>query len=321
MGYARELFRTAADSNGISVGPKQFRSGLMGTRSRWGSVPVNAARAVVRSAARFGDSAFDAVSQPGPEIRVRPFDPGSTSVGAMAAKSLLAYMGGIRAKANFDAEQRRLSDKAARENAIASSTIAANMARAAASDRSNTGAMTPYQERTLGLRERALRLAEERGRGGSGRPPTALLGYGLAGIRAQEGAASAFTPEDDAKIEGLRRAALSYAPGASVTQAQRGVMHPAVQELGITPAEITWANRSEDRVGAWTGIVNEAAKRYRERLLATKGGRAKTSGAAAARALLSRYGVDLPEDEQAQGDGMDWTEVPRRWDEEDAGDQ
>ena len=118
MGYGRELFRVGTDSVLPTLTPAQVRSAVVGKPARRrGGVPMNVARMMSEAARAAARSAGEPANDVGPEIKVRPFDPGSVSVGAVGAKALLSYMAGVRGRANYRAERDRLAAKGEQRSA------------------------------------------------------------------------------------------------------------------------------------------------------------------------------------------------------------
>lgn len=278
----------------MDLGREAARAKVFKPRSRFGPVVVNAARAI----GRFGRDAIAETRRPfdmaGPEIKVRPFDPGSVSTGAIASKALLSFMAGNRARANFRSEQAAKQAKAEQDAQIAASTISRNAAQAGYYDRGRTdeAGLTPYQRGSLGLRRELFEWSKEHPAGGGRDPLTAaFLGLAVGGLRGEAGAQEAdLEAQDEARLAELR---------LRVTGRGQGAIE-AARELGITNDELAWASRQRDekngdqRGVALGAVADRAIARLRPSLKARRRGSAQSAGAAAVRAMIGRKVPGMP---------------------------
>lgn len=273
----------------MDLGREAARAKVFKPRSRFGPVVVNAARAI----GRFGRDAIAETRRPfdmaGPEIKVRPFDPGSVSTGAIASKALLSFMAGNRARANFRSEQAAKQAKAEQDAQIAASTISRNAAQAGYYDRGRTGEGEPtaYQSESLDLRRKRLEWEMSRPRDPRDPLTSAVLGLVLGGLRGEAGAGEAeLEASDEQHLADLRARALSPTPD-----------YKAVQELGIPPDMWRLARTQADAVtrsGYTQDLVDKAIARSRVSLKAKRRATSQSAGSAAVRAMLSQKVKGMP---------------------------
>ena len=277
--------RVGSESVLPTLTPAQLRSAAVGKPARRrGGVPMNVARALVDSARLAARSAGEPVNEPGPEIRVRPFDPGSVSAGAVGAKALLSFMAGVRGRANYRAERDRLAAKEQRDADLAESQMLANAARAASYDRQNTGGMSAYEQDMMNWRRDPKNPANRPRQSAGGAMGTAMLSLMERALQNEAEAAGLWGQADEDELTRLRTDALSGSQRAG----------DALRQIGVTLNDWKWANAQKDRAGGRMTVVDAALARYRAAKAAEKKRAGLTGGSALVRSMLSSLGRGYP---------------------------
>lgn len=293
------------------------------------AIIADTARALARLG-RSGTRAFEAgyravtdpYAQPGPEIKIAPFDPGTVSAGAVTAK----FLGRLMAGARLESNRRNMLAEAERKRALQDALLHQAQARAGYYERGNQPkadeVVSPVDQSLIDLRGAQTNWWKNRPH----TQPRQPGGSPAAQVNAAQKSLDAL--EAEAKFEAEDVAARNHAPIITALKAAAlAGDEESATTLGVDP--VVMANYKQKKIRGdsdtveWlTTFVNKAADTYAIKLREDALARARSSREGKRRALAAAMekaaGIEtefIEDDETIDADAQDLLDQLNQFDE------